>query len=492
MKVEVIPARPHHVGRMLRAMRHQHRVACTAAGVDQHRELATKLAESPHAFTYLVDGVPSAMWGVAGTIMAPSGFVWLVVADAMAPHGARIAREARRQLDAVMATRSSLTTTIPVGDVVALRFAQHLGFRPAPFASSPSMIVMILDRDRPPPLRDPSAPRPFLVFALPRSRTRWLADFLSHGGSYCRHDLSVWADTPAELRRLLSVPGVGTSETWMGHGWPLLTEWFPDARIVVVRRPMSEVVESLNECGLSIPRAELDIRLCRLNEIAALPGAMVVDFADIDAKAGAIYRHCLGREMPPEWFDEMNRDIQIDMRVRLETMTTRQDRMANLHDALIAGVIPVTIQVEPFASFWPDAIGLVTEHHREAGDMEGFPLDPNIELAESLDRAGYLLIVTARAGMRLVGYIVFTFAPSLESKAAVTAVQGPWFVSPAWRGTLGLRLHAHARRALVARGGIVGVTLRAGVRGTGPRHGRFYEALGARDMGRLYHLPLEA
>src|ERR1700691_5659915 len=91
---------------------------------------------------------------------------------------------------------------------------------------------------------------PFIVFSLPRSRSPWIARFLSYGGRPCGHDLATECASLDEFATLLRGPYVGTVETGAVVGWRALRRRLPEARMAVIRRPVPEVYASLARFGL--------------------------------------------------------------------------------------------------------------------------------------------------------------------------------------------------------------------------------------------------
>lgn len=93
----------------------------------------------------------------------------------------------------------------------------------------------------------------FFICALPRSRTAWLANYLTYGDSFCFHEPAVGLSSFTEMRRLFESAGrkvVGSADC--GNAWIVdgLAREFPDCRFVVVRRPLQEVRQSMQEIGL--------------------------------------------------------------------------------------------------------------------------------------------------------------------------------------------------------------------------------------------------
>lgn len=90
----------------------------------------------------------------------------------------------------------------------------------------------------------------FLV-CLPRSRSAWLASFLSKGASTW-HDPLVQCASISELRRKIEAPGVRfVADTSAAFFLPALHEEFPEAKYLFVQRDPSEVRKSLSAAGMS-------------------------------------------------------------------------------------------------------------------------------------------------------------------------------------------------------------------------------------------------
>ena len=71
---------------------------------------------------------------------------------------------------------------------------------------------MIYAAAKPDSITTPSAP-PFIVYALPRSRTFWLSKFLSYGGWACDHDEAVRLRGLDDMQSSLDIPMRGSVET---------------------------------------------------------------------------------------------------------------------------------------------------------------------------------------------------------------------------------------------------------------------------------------
>ncbi len=127
----IVPAKPWHCGAMVRKLRLEHRVAVARLGLDSHRELFERFGQSSFRRALLIDGQIEALGGITGAALSGEGYVWLGLSHKAARYPLLLVREARRQLDLAMQTRSVLVTTVLDGDAAAQRFAVFLGFVPA-------------------------------------------------------------------------------------------------------------------------------------------------------------------------------------------------------------------------------------------------------------------------------------------------------------------------------------------------------------------------
>ena len=330
---------------------------------------------------------------------------------------------------------------------------------------------------------------PFIIFGLPRSRTHWLSKFLTYRNWHCYHDLPLTVEGVKDLKVKLSQPNTGTVETGLTCGFNMFMEWFPQARIVVVRREVAEVKESARKIGWMFPEGLLEAEAERLDQISLRPNVLTISFGDLNEKAvcAELFRFCLEQDLPDDWW-EMFKDWNIQVRPdsHLNRLGAKRKEIGYLLDQVNSYV---TFHVEPLSALLRDGGKLFVSHRAEAGGFANLPFDPDIPPFEGMDKLGLLKIYTARTINHLVGYLVFIINPCLESRNTLLAFQNIWFVDKSFRGTTGHRLHAFARKHLAAIG-VHAAICRAGVRADGPKLGRLYEDLGAKSMGELFFLPL--
>ena len=348
---------------------------------------------------------------------------------------------------------------------------------------------------------------PFVVFALPRSRTAWLSQFLTYGDWACTHEELRHARTVEDLKAWAALPNLGTVETIAAPYWRTLRSLRPDARVVVVRRPVSEVVASLERFGLGGPEMArgLDRLDAKLRQIAARwPKALSVSFADLDDEATcrAIFEHCLPyAHDSARWREMAGMNIQCSLphliryvranlpqMLRLAKIVTHQART----DLMTARVEPpegMIFQTEPFESFVRDARGLIADHLILVGEAPDNLYAKNLGLMQTLSDMGNMQIVTARSNGRMFGYLMTIISPSLESAEITSAIETTFYASPSVPG-LGMKLQRFSLQKLKEAGRVDEIVFRAGVRGSGPKMGAIYKRLGAADDGEMYRLNL--
>lgn len=124
----------------------------------------------------------------------------------------------------------------------------------------------------------------FLILALPRSRTAWLANFLTQGPIACCHEPFAECRTPDMLRSIIDAQGAefnGASDTFGAFWFEQLKEILDDPKVVVIRRPMDQVLKSLEKLGH--PADGLEIFSEGL-DAAERDGALSIPFYDLDSR----------------------------------------------------------------------------------------------------------------------------------------------------------------------------------------------------------------
>lgn len=125
---------------------------------------------------------------------------------------------------------------------------------------------------------------PFFIASLPRSRTAWLANFLTYQESFCYHEpmnRTKLKDYPNLLRKTCK-NYAGTSDSMNSLIMDKLIQMFPEAKIVVVFRDLTEVEASLNRMGMPCPGLLKKIDR-ELHRIMAVYEPLVIEYHKFDA-----------------------------------------------------------------------------------------------------------------------------------------------------------------------------------------------------------------
>ena len=346
----------------------------------------------------------------------------------------------------------------------------------------------------------------FFVMGLPRSRTAWLARFLTYGDHICSHEEVRHLRSIEDAKAWLSQPRMGSSETTVAPFWRLLLRLSPEVRIVVVRRSVNEVVESLAAFGFDRPVMEpimrrLDAKLAQI--VKRVPGVLEVSFDDLDNEetCKAVFEHCLPYRFDRgHWLKLANENVQCDMREMVRYATafrpqlekfTAQARHAELRE--LATRKPsepqgITFQVEDCATWRRDGRRLFEDHCFVVGENPNEWERKNWPLFEAIESVGAMQIMTARSNGRMFGYLMTIVAPSLVENGRVAATHTTFYADPSFPG-LGMKLQRKALESLKERG-VDEVVWEAGKRGDGPRLGAMYRRLGAVEHGQTYRIEL--
>lgn len=338
-------------------------------------------------------------------------------------------------------------------------------------------------------------PPPFVIFALPRSRTAWLSQWLHHasGGDPVGHDTAIEANSIDGWLETIYRHVRGTCETGAVEAWPILRQAIPDCRIVTVHRDLADVVRSLEAFGAIPPWRDLERRHAALRDLAEKPGVLSVAFADlVDPRVCAtLEEHCLS--MPfnwPVWHDMACRNVQLDLPARMARLAERRPVI----DALKAELAERLANPRPFVSVgeerWDDVAAdverLGASHYQEATEGAEGPFKLDRATLSRMASAGLYRVIVARIDGVMVGYCCWTHEINCEAVAEPTMDHGPFYVVPgAASFCLGTRLLETAR-ATFGPDGYKVLRLHHTVHGRGARAGKLYERLGAVEYQREY------
>jgi len=160
--------------------------------------------------------------------------------------------------------------------------------------------------------------RPFVVLGLPRSRTFWLSKFLTYQGWTCGHEELRHVRSLRDVQSWLSQPCTGSAETALAPFWRLIPVLAPECRIVLIRRPVDGVLDSLARQGISGPNLPLQMRRAdaKLDQIARRADTLEVDYKDLDREyvCKDIFEFCLPYKHDHEWWSRIS---QMNLQIRM-------------------------------------------------------------------------------------------------------------------------------------------------------------------------------
>lgn len=349
----------------------------------------------------------------------------------------------------------------------------------------------------------------FLICALPRSRTAWLSQFLSYRDWHCGHDQLRYMRTLDDIKNWFSLEKTGTCETGASPFWRLIAQYAPDLRVVTIRRPVEEVVESLIKAGVNSDPASLRKAMHGLNRKldqleGRLPNVKSVPYSALsdEIACAEIFEFCLPYGHDSErWKSLAASNIQVNFPALMRYVAANlpainklgsQARQAMFRDLAAKPVSSqnVIISEERCQDWLSDCHDLFKQHCLEVGEQPENWMNKNLTLMQRLYDAGYLQVMVARSNGRPFGYLMTIISPSLEVQGAQTSQHTTFYASPDMPG-LGLKLQRAAMASLKEKG-ISEVYMRAGVRGEGERVGALFRRLGAQHMGQMYRLELES
>jgi hypothetical protein len=338
---------------------------------------------------------------------------------------------------------------------------------------------------------------PFIVFSLPRSRSAWIARFLSYGGKRCGHDLATECGSLDEFTEKLRGEYIGTAETGAVVGWKVLRRRLPDARLAVVRRPVPEVYASLARFGLgsSALMDELLERDAMLDQLANVQGVKSFAFADLHGieTCRSLFEHCLGDSFDWEWWEGLaNVNVQVDVAERMRFLAANHECIEAIkREAIAESRSPhVLIGHEPWDAIWPEIDALFAEHFNEVeGELaENRPYKLDEPAMRALAVAGVLRICTARVDGALAGYCMWQVSRDVESAGMLIAQHGPWFVRKVYAHLmLGPKLFDASIRDL-RKLGVKNAFPHHRLQGRGAKLGAFFRRRGAVETQRTYSL----
>lgn len=177
----------------------------------------------------------------------------------------------------------------------------------------------------------------FLVLTLPRSRSAWLAHYLSYPLARplqpVGHDIMIdCSDVDAFLGNYTR--GMfGTVETAGAMLWQIVRRELPECRIVLVRRPLIEVYRSLAAKGVVADIGVLAEMDQTLNFAACDPQIMSVPYELLsDPAVGKwLFEYLLELDWDEEWWQKLvATNIQVDLPAWIRKANGKREQFLEL------------------------------------------------------------------------------------------------------------------------------------------------------------------
>ena len=351
-------------------------------------------------------------------------------------------------------------------------------------------------------------PPPFVIYSSPRSRSFWLSKFLTYGGWTCGHDENRYIRSMDDVKSWFSQPFTGTVETSSGCWWRLIHDMRPDVKIVVIRRPVDEIVASFLRTNVEFNEQELRNIVtkndAKLQQIAMrLPDALVFNYEDLvkEEVCAKIFNHCLNLPNDPTWYAILSQmNLQCDLAAMFRYINAHERQLLRVANQVKQKILQkitrrrvvsdgFVFQQESFDKFYEDGKKLFDEHLIQVGDEPDGGNKHNIKLMRRLACIGCLHITTARQNGRMFGYLMVVIGPSLASPDEKEAMNAIFYTSPMARN-IGVKLQ-RASAQFLADMGVDTLYMRVNHRGDGTRLGPLYKRIGAEECGAMYALGLK-
>lgn len=127
--IEVVPARPTHIGPIATRMRAIDRYECAVFGHSPKEALRQGLMGASMAWTVMIDGRPEAMFGVGTISMFDArGRPWLLMTDKGTKSRRALVRLGRIYTEAMQRHYALLENWVAADNAVTIRWLSRLGY----------------------------------------------------------------------------------------------------------------------------------------------------------------------------------------------------------------------------------------------------------------------------------------------------------------------------------------------------------------------------
>jgi hypothetical protein len=127
--IEIVPARPTHIGPIATRMRDMDRLECMIFGHTPKSAIRNGLLGASMAWTALIDGRAEAIFGVSTTsLLEGSGRPWMLMTDEAVKHAVSLVRFGRIYTEAIQRHYALLHNWVHAENDASIRWLSRLGF----------------------------------------------------------------------------------------------------------------------------------------------------------------------------------------------------------------------------------------------------------------------------------------------------------------------------------------------------------------------------
>lgn len=347
----------------------------------------------------------------------------------------------------------------------------------------------------------------FIVLSLPRSRSTWLSRFLSYREWECGHDQLRYMRSLDDIKAWLSLDKFGTCETGGAPFWRLLLKYAPDIRVITIRRPVNDVIQSLAKVGMgNLPEirkglVKMDRKLDQIE--GRMPNVRSYEYSALsdEVTCGELFEFCIpdyGHDSE-HWNKLNSTNIQTNFAALTRYVGANLNSINKLAGQAAQAMFkdmsskeyqsgPISIEEESCDAWERDCQELFRQHCAGVEEHPDNWVHKNWDMFRKLYELGFLQIMVARSNGRPFGYLMTLLSPSLERAGDTIAQHTTFYADKGFPG-VGLKLQRAAMAKLKEKN-VSEVFMRAGIRGDGDRLGSLYKRLGAEDFGRIYRVGL--
>jgi len=168
----------------------------------------------------------------------------------------------------------------------------------------------------------------FLIFTTPRSKSAWLANFLTYENMVCLHEPCTDILSLDEMDTLL-IEGKKTG--CVGSDLLVfadkLVDKYPEAKRILVYRDINEVAESLKRIGLDNPKA-ISALSDIVKHISSIPNVILINFEQLMDTDNC--RELWQFINPSVTVNEKRLDMLMNMNVQLHEIGYDMDKVSTL------------------------------------------------------------------------------------------------------------------------------------------------------------------